>query len=62
MLLDDSDETVEIVEGYQTVFVFLYVAQQEEIIFQQFLIVHDVEFPPTRVKGLLIIVILLGLL
>ena len=44
VLLDNPDKPIQIVETYESIFVFLNVAQQKEIIFKELFVIHNVKF------------------
>lgn len=46
VLLDYAHEPIQIIERYQSIFVFLDVSQQEEVVLQQLLVVEDIKLFP----------------
>ena len=42
MFLDYADEPIQIIKGNEAVLVLVYVAEQEQVVLEQFLVVDDV--------------------
>ena len=44
VLLDNPYKSIQIIETYETIFIFLNVAQQKKIIFKELFVIHNVKF------------------